>query len=290
MNKFIKNIFFFLFPLIVILMFFYLLFNLDRSYIDDSFKLDKKINTIILGDSHSTLCIDDQYISNSKNFSNYSESYIFNYYKLKYIYKLNPQINHVMLSCSYHNFAKYYDESTFNSEFVGKYFFFLPFSEQKNFLKQSENRISLLKYSIINSFNNYFINDSTSFMGSYHNIKVDKSVSKEYISKRIEKQYSNLDSNDFESEINKIYFKKIVDFCSKNNLKLTLFRTPLYSEYMKEIPYIIIENYKKTTNKYKVIEFDSLFKDKEYFMPDGDHLKIKGAKKFSKLIDSIIID
>lgn len=290
MNKFIKNIFFFLLPFLVIIAASFIYFNLNNNVILKSFKLNNSINTIILGDSHTTLALNDLYIKNTKNFSNYSESYIYNYHKLLHIHKLNPNIKNLVLGVSYHNFAKYYDESTFNSDFAGKYFFMLPFESQKILLENSQNRISLLKYSIFNAFNNNVFTDSTSFEGGYHNIDLIEFANNKSIQKRINKQYRNLDTVNSLSKINIEYFTKIIDYCKENNIRLTLVRTPLFMEYKNKIPYQIVKNYEDITKNLEIINFDMEFKSDTLFMPDGDHLKKSGAKLFSKLLNQYLLN
>lgn len=289
MNKFILNIFLFFSPIIISVLVFVGFFAFSSDKLEAVFKIDDGIENVIIGDSHATLALNDELMSKTKNFSNYSESFIFNYYKLKIIHKLNPNVKNVLLSVGCHNFAKYYDKFTLNSDLLGRYFVLFPLKEQLSLLNSSNNKISLLKYAVYYGALDYFINDSMSYQGGYNNIEMEKVVDTKSIEKRINRQYGDLDSNDLISKMNIEYFYKIIEYCKENNLNLILFKTPLYSEYSNKIPTVIKDEYAKITKGMTILQFDSLFKsDKKYFMPDGDHLKIVGANKFSKLIDDYL--
>lgn len=288
MQKFIKNILLFLSPVILIGLIFIYFFNFSNKIEFKDNNNKQGIQNIILGDSHIGLGVYDKYIEKTKSYGNIAENYIFSYYKLLHLYKSSPQIKNVFLGASYHNFAKYYDESTFNPDFVGRYFEILPFEQQIYFLENSNNLISSIKYIIYYGTENYF-SDSTSYIGGFNYKYVKEKTSNAIIEKRINKQYGKLDSNNLVSKINIEYFYKIIDFCKKKKLNLTLIQTPLHTEYRKHIPKIMIDTYYKHTAGMKILEFDTAFvENNDYFMPDGDHLKYKGAVKFSKLLNKYI--
>lgn len=289
MNKFILNIILFFSPILIFVVVIIGFFTFGSDKLEAVFKVDDRIENIIIGDSHSTLAMNDSLIKNTKSFANYSESYIFNYYKLKIIHKLNPNVKNVLLSVGCHNFAKYYDKFTLNSDLLGRYFVLFPFKDQVWLLNHSNNKISLLKYAVYYGAMDYLVNDSMSYQGGYNNIVLEKVVDANSIEKRINRQYGDLDLNDFKSDMNIKYFHKIIEYCKKNNLNLILFKTPLYSGYNNKIPDVIKDEYAKITKGMTILQYDSLFEsDKRYFMPDGDHLKIIGANKFSKLVDDYL--
>lgn len=283
MKKFIQNIIKFIFPLVLILIgpIIYLYFTAKSDL--TNYKINKDINRLIVGDSHAKLGINDSIISKSLNIAQFSESYLYTYYLLDEILKTNKNIDTLLLSCSYHNFAKYYDYSTYHPDVIGRYFYILPDDIKLELIDKSQNMISTLKFSTIDFIENLFSNQK-SFIGKFEDFPVEKEISEKYINKRISKQYGNVDSNNLYSDLNIIYFNKIIDLCKKSNVKLILIRTPLHKDYFKKVPKYIIDKYQKVTKNRKIIFLDDEITNTD-IMPDGDHLSDQGAIKFSKYIE-----
>ena len=87
------------------------------------------------------MAFNDQYIKNSKNISLDAECYQFSYFKLLGLLKNNHSIKNICLGYSYFNFSSYYDEyidGKFSKDFFGRYFFILPFKEQKIILVKNK--------------------------------------------------------------------------------------------------------------------------------------------------------
>jgi len=283
MKKFIQNIIKFIFPLVLILIgpIIYLYFTAKSDL--TNYKINKDINRLIVGDSHAKLGINDSIISSSINIAQFSESYLYTYYLLDEILKTNKNIDTLLLSCSYHNFAKYYDYSTYHPDVIGRYFYVMPDDIKFILINKSQNMISTLKFSTLYFIENLFSNQK-SFIGKFEDFPVDKEISEIYINKRISKQYGNIDSNNLYSDLNIIYFKKIIDLCKKSNVELILIRSPLHKDYFKKIPKYIIDKYQKVTKNRKIIFLDDEITYTD-IMPDGDHLSDQGAIKFSKYIE-----
>lgn len=285
MNKFLKQLLVFLIPIfILILSIVYLqLFSINQVR---NFKIPSNINKLIIGDSHTKLAVDDSILTNSLNISQDSESYIFSYYNLKELIKKNKQIDTILLSCSFHNFAKYYDISTYHSDVVGKYFFILPFSVQIEFMKKSNNPMAVLKDSYINFWNNYF-SETKSFIGLYYKVKRSYKISDYYVNKRVNRQYGDVYEYLY-STINEKYLNKIGELCLKNNVKLVLIKTPLHKKYKSKLPGYIINHYYSIINNFDLIEYNIKLDDTD-FMPDGDHLSRSGAIKYSNYLKDYFI-
>lgn len=286
MKKFIQNILKFTIPLVLILIgpVIYLYFSAKSDL--TNYKINKDINRLIVGDSHAKLGISDSIITNSLNIAQFSESYLYTYFILDEILKTNKNIDTLLLSCSYHNFAKYYDNSTYHPEVIGRYFYIIPDDIKLELVDKSQNMISTLKFSTYNFIENLF-SSQKSFIGKFEDFPVDKEISEKYINKRISKQYGNVDSNNLYSDLNISYFDKIKDLCKNSNVELILIRTPLHQDYFKKIPKFIIDKYQEITKNRKIIFLDDEINNRD-IMPDGDHLSDVGAIKFSKYINEEI--
>jgi len=80
--------------------------NYSLLMFSNSFNLNKNVNTLILGDSHTKYAFNDQLMINTYNFSQDADSYFYSYLKVKQISKENIQIDTVLLSFSQHNIHK----------------------------------------------------------------------------------------------------------------------------------------------------------------------------------------
>jgi len=93
-----------------------------KSY-ESIFKLNKNINTLIVGDSHTMTSLDPEIIEHSKNVSFNSENYFFSYYKLKHFLFYNSHIKVVILGFAPQNISKMSSEMFFFHEPTEKQLF-----------------------------------------------------------------------------------------------------------------------------------------------------------------------
>jgi len=81
----------------------------------------------------------------------------------------------------------------------------------------------------------------------------------------------------------KPFFNKIIDLCNKNKVKLITLNTPLHSYYKSKIPSEYLNKYNEIIRQDRIvtINFDELVLDDSCFIPDGDHVSVKGALQTS---------
>lgn len=242
--------------------------QIKNNYLSNSnFIINKDINTLILGDSHSEATFNDKIIPNSINFAFSAEHYLFTYFKLKKIIKSNSNIDKIVLSFAPHNISKNADDVIFsdtrNSRSFARYFMLLNKESIMECKSNSQNwKINYLKwkfnipfqlkleskliYKVLTS-KKISIKDFP-FIGKFykstrHTLNNDD--------KEILHHYYNNNSISKKSNLNIKYLNKIVDLAIKNNLKLYLINTPQFRFYRENIPLYFKKEYKILSNKLK---------------------------------------
>lgn len=286
-----------------------------------NFEEKDKITTLILGDSHSRTLFNPRYIKNSVNHGRAGENFFYNYYKLLFFTKNNPQIKNIVLSFSYHSLSTFNENKRNLFSRPLKRYYMLLDDEGKDIVKGfNESYISnYLKYDIglpiflnedLKNIKRYYQGEALHypFLSHYISGKGNSKLTKKRVSHSIDRHYYM----DFDKEVSKRsskkegkiskrsdlmvkYLKKIAHFCKKNKLKLHLVHTPIHKSYEKQVPreYKILytRTIRQLKKKYKCINFINLsdFPLKDIHFRDGDHVNQKGAtiisKEFNKLIN-----
>jgi len=292
MKIFFKNILLFLIPfLAVIFIWCFFIFYVSNNV---NYKIDNKVSTLFIGDSHFQKGIADSLLIGSENLAATSESFYFSYYKLKKILEHNEQIKNVYLGFSYHSLSNYYDKfisGEYSQSISPKYFYMLPFSEKCKLVYWNLYAFPQYTREIIKT-GNYLLSTDNVFISSgysnkYHNTK----ASIKSMNKRFKFQYyTNNCLNDF-SNTNIIYLKKIVTLCKENQIKLTIINMPLHSYYKNKISQNYIDKYNNIIDDYslKVLDLNNINFSDSSFIPDGDHLSAEGACCFTREIKIIIM-
>ena len=88
---------------------------------------------------------------------------------------------------------------------------------------------------------------------------------------------------------------KIIDLCTKKNIRLYLINTPVSDEYLSKIPEKFINHYYNIVEKLKSIKNVKILDYHDYQLPqncyrDADHLNSNGAKIISEKIVSEMND
>ncbi len=281
MKQFIKKIFLFIsLPLVCLIVGLFLFSHITKIYTD--FQFNKSIKELYIGDSHIQCAVNDSLLKNSKNLATSSESFYFSFFKLKNIIEKNQGIKKVYLGASYHSFSNYYDDLIIGQtspHLSPKYFFFLPIEE-----KIKHIRLNLIHFPAFVKLTSYlvycyFFKSVTMHYGSYSNSFIDVKGVKYSMEKRLRFHYYKGDVvNDF-SEINTTYLTKIIELCKLNNIDIVLLNAPLHPYYKSKIPKKFIKRFNEVVSKgkIKVIELSDMLKDDSFFIPDGDHVSVKGA-------------
>jgi hypothetical protein len=284
MERFLKSTFTFCAILIFCtLVFFFLTIEINRKMYSNAIITNNRITTLIIGDSHTELGINDSLLTNTLNISTPAEGYIFSYLKLKSILSNNNQIKNIMLGVSFHNFSSYYDKYIFGEKPYNLISQHIALLENKDllYLFSKNSSIGNLILILKNSFKNIikFRKNGYPFIGGYHIIKTPIILSSQRIKNRINSQYySGNKPLDF-STFNISYLEKIVNLCREKNIGICFINTPLYAEYYSEIPSRMITEYNTVVKNLGVYELNlnDLKLPVDCFLPDGDHLNYKGA-------------
>jgi hypothetical protein len=290
MKPFLKKIFIFIsiplfFLLISILLIFYISKKID-------YKINNNIKEIYIGDSHIQCAINDSLLTNSKNASTGAESFYFSYFKLKILVEQNKQIEKVYLGASYHSLSNYYDQfivGEFSPSIAPKYFYVLPLKEKIKLIRWNLNNLPKFIGTLSEVSQRYLFESNAYNYGNYSNKFKKSRAVKSSMDKRLNFQYyTGKDLNDF-SDINMLYFSKIIELCSSNNIDLILLNTPIHPYFKSKVPAVYINKFEELAknNNLKVIDFNLLTFTDSSFIPDGDHVSVKETFNIAKALESL---
>jgi len=267
MSKFLNRTLIFIIILTIVVSVISIFYSqIKNKYLSNSnFVIDKKINILILGDSHSEAAFNDKIIPNSVNYAFSAEHYLFTYFKLKKIIEANPQINKVVLSFAAHNISKNIDDVIFldtrNSRSFARYFMLLNRESIWECKSNSQNwKINYLKWKFsipfqlklelkliykVLFFKKILVKDYP-FIGKFYKSKhhVFSNLNNEILN-----HYFTNNSISKESDLNIKYLNKIVDFVRAKKIKLYLINTPQHKKYRERIPIFFKKEYKLLSNK-----------------------------------------
>lgn len=279
MKKFLLQLFSFIAILVTVILLGYLLACAKAN----SFQLDKKSTICFMGDSHFQKGIDNKLIPNSVNLALSAEQYLYTYYKLKLILKNENSVKKVYLGFGFHNLSALSDEFVTGKKtklVSTKYFFILPFQQQIDMIRATDDKPLMLKNIVKEMFRTLAKPiENQNFIGFYQN-KFDKSsANKKSILKRIKQHYYIGTKVLNFSKTNLDYLLKIQTLCQKNNVELILVNTPLHPKYRAKIP----SNYPKyyvdfcKVNQLKIMDLSAIKLPEDNYIFDGDHVSKKGS-------------
>jgi len=287
MKLFLKKLFAFLvipFALSLVTGFVLIAYNSNSI----NYKLGDGITGIFLGDSHVRCSLNDSLMPNRKNVSGNSESLYFSYYKLEKLLDENQNIKIVYLGFSYHSLSNYYDDfitGNFSNSVSPMYFYTLPSKERlKMFYWNREKLFSYVKELLSTGYKSTLNESPADFTGGYSNVFTNTMALDTSMDKRIKFQYYSKNKLNNFSEINLLYFYKILNLCKTKHIELILLKTPLHTYYEKRVPAEYVSRYNEivTENKLKIIDFANITFSDSCFLPDGEHLSVKGADQVTK--------
>jgi len=271
--------------------FYYLFLDLKNSQLITEYKIEQNISTIIIGDSHTQLGINDSLIPNGLNISQSGEAYIFSHSKLKVILQNNPKINKVILGFSYHNISTYYDEYIYGNPSkspLSDYFFILPFEHKYLLLKKNWRTIFFNFNKILKiGFENTILKSKKySFIGYYSPSKPDALLDSLSVSKRISFQYYKKTQLQNFSIIQIVYLKKIIELCKQKDIELMLISTPLSISYSECVPLKFKLKFDSIINETNALLIDvkEIQFENNLFLQDGEHLTDSGANIISNYL------
>lgn len=289
MKNFLINLFYFsIIPLALVL----LCLLVYKTQVNN-LNINKSINILILGDSHTQTGLDDSLIANSINISQSSEHFLYTYGVLKQLIKNNKHIKTIILGVSFHSFSSSYDELIKNEKqtklMYPKYFTILDKEIKKDIATPGLNQVfniykkSINPQQLLLNFESLF---NYPFIGSYYKSQASN-LNDSMINVTVKRHFYSNGGKEQEIAMSQIkYLQKIMEFCNDKNLKLIIINTPINSQYFKKIPTKFIDNYYVriyNLNNTEFFDFHSLSFPRDNY-GDGDHLNSKGAKIFTSIL------
>lgn len=248
---------------------------------------DRQFTSLVMGDSHTVLAIDDTLLNNCKNLSLEGENYVFTYAKLKAILGKKSSVRNIFLGVGFHNFSAYcdtrYDKRT---EFLySRDFSFVPFYDKMLMINKYRSVFATaFPYIIRSGFANLYGEEKNySFLKKSYKGISGRSLDTAIILKRVQVQFPG-DSQFSDMQI--YYLKKIVALCREHSVNICFLTTPVHKSYFENIPFAYKEKYNSVvkSSNVPVIDFKELNLPDSCFWADGDHVNGSGAVLTTKLL------
>ena len=244
----------------------------------EPYRVDESVTTVITGDSHVQIAINDGSMGETRNIALFSEPYIYSYYKLKEILEHNHNIEKVILGFGYHNMSSYYDDYIVGWRAVNilpKYIDVLEYPALIELVTQRPGLLMPVVRALIS-----MTHDEYPYVGGFSDFGLGHlQFDEQAMRRRIQRQFRIGNSTREMSELNMAYLHRIVALCESHDVELTLMRTPLHEKYQNHIPTEYLDGYKRLVTMYglAVIDFRGIDLADEHFLPDGDHVNAGGS-------------
>jgi hypothetical protein len=273
------------------------------GFIDREFqKVEKKIEVLALGDSHVATGFDPRVFHQAFNFSLYGENYIYNYYKLKYILRRNPQIKAIILPVDIHSFSSWRADRFLHDFYWVKYVDYL--------------QVGYYKGELLRFIGKYIKGKMFPYLGEYKiafglpridekerqvtlpeiirgfvvKTETFRKNRKKRTGQRVRLHYHN---HHYVDEVVARYFEKILELCARYRKNLVLVKFPVTEIYFRyasnRVPvenlYDRVKQLIKPYPKVRVLDYQNLFFDNDApYFDDPDHLNRHGARILSQKI------
>jgi hypothetical protein len=266
-------------------------YQLKKSYFD---KNATKINTLILGSSHTFYGVNPEYFSKQT----FNAAYVSQTLDLDeellhhYKYKLT-NLETIIIPISYFSLFETL-ETDVEKWRLKNYILYYDFENKYHFTDSFE---TLNQYILLNikkaikhyALNTSYITSSKLGWGTNYSSKERKKFDGKFTAKKHTVKNHNL----FDSNIKSV--EKIIQLCQKKNIKILFITTPTHLSYYKNLNKTqlsktitsINEFVQKNPNcEYMNLLNSDKFKSSDFY--DADHLNEIGAKKLSLLLDKKI--
>ena len=246
------------------------------------FEVDPHRNILVLGDSHAKYAFNDKILKNTYNFSRDADSYFYCYLKLKKLTKENDQIDTLILSFSEHNIDNEVEKKWLLSdvqlqERLRIYFPLLEIEDIEFLLTNKSSQLLIAPFSQV-LLPVYLVMKGRYVYGGYKDLNHNVLGQALKNNKRIEINQKYFTECHFE----KVFLLKIVEFCSKKDIKLIIVQTPIHKTIQGNQKQLW-KFYNKYLSGVSYVDFSKLELSDDCY---GDlvHLSPKGALYFSELI------
>jgi hypothetical protein len=285
-----KQLLFKILIFILILVFIFVAnYTTNRLFIHRFSKKFPNVETIIVGDSHVMVGVNDKILPESVNIAQGAEPYVVTYYKLKKILSDNPGIKNVIIGFSYHNFSSFNDYKFIDKKIayelykrlyplvdIGDMWSFQVAIDRKIFLQTFIR--NMLLYPKIHHYDNY--------IGKFE--KRPNKLNEANLEETIRRHYLRGAQDDDISTVSRVSLNRIVKLTNQYNLRLILLNTPVERRYYEMVPEVFLNYYAQVKNELEqqnvqIIDLGNYNLDNSSFY-DYDHLSGEGAEVISKLI------
>ena len=266
-------------------------YNLKKSYLD---KNASKINTLIVGSSHTFYGINPKYFSKHTFNAAYVSQTLDLDEELLHHYKDKlTNLETVIIPISYFSLFETL-ETDVEKWRLKNYILYYGFENKYHFTANFETLnpdilLNLKKVVKHYALNKSFITSSNLGWGTNFNSKERKKFEGQYTAEKHTTKNFKLYDNNLKS------LQKIIKMCQKKNIKILFITTPAHVSYFKNLNQIQLSKTIKTINelvqKNQNCSYLNLLKSDKFMASDfydADHLNDIGAKKLSLLLDKKI--
>lgn len=278
---------FIILPLVTLALSFPVL-DLATKYKLRSYHIKAGTELLFAGDSHVSTALDDHIIPHSVNIAAPGEPYRYTFFKLRTTLSNNPGVKKVVLGLSYHNLSAYLDSNIYGKKgapITADYFFMLPHDDQWMLLHNFSYDLAPYVQGVLrHGFKDLLKRSGRQpFFGRFENLFDSTRAVDSSMDKRIKYQYYPEGPLAGFSDQNTAWLDSIATLCRNAHVTLAFINTPMNTRYRAGIPSAFIERYNEIIHHYgfPVIDISALSMTDDRFMPDGDHLSVKGAKELS---------
>lgn len=225
MNLFLKKVLLFVASIIIIIT---LSVFINKMYlkVNHFFKLSDNTHVLILGDSRTRYGLNDKYLDGAKNLSFDADSYFYTYTKLKELKEINPQIDTLILSFSKHNIDKSIEARWLlnSSHLKERLLVYYPILHKQEILFLLHNKPAETIKNIFSQITSpyKYITKKLGAFGGYKDLEYSM------LQEEIDKHKAEAEKEPVfeEAPFEKMYLRKIADYCNENNIKLILINMP----------------------------------------------------------------
>ena len=266
-------------------------YQLKKSYLN---KNASKINTLILGSSHTFYGVNPKYFSKQTFNAAYVSQTLDLDEELLDVYKNKlTNLKTIIIPISYFSLFETL-ETDVEKWRLKNYILYYDFENKYHFTANFETLnpdilLNLKKVVKHYGLNKSFITSSNLGWGTNFNSKERKKFEGQYTAEKHTAKNYNL----FHSNIKSL--QKIIKMCQKKNIKILFITTPAHVSYFKNLNQIQLSKTIKTINelvqKNQNCSYLNLLKSDKFITADfydADHLNDIGAKKLSLLLDKKI--
>ena len=227
--------------------------------------------TVFLGDSRMN------YLYRSPdNYGITAEPIVYSYYKAKYILSQRT-LDTIVLAFGYNSLSSYYNAFVTNPDIVERYYLLLPGSMQRKYFTAVKHP-RILYYRTIE-----WVLYGATIAGGYNDPPANRYFTEKECNKRLKEQYEGqtlcVDNID--------YLDSVRQLCTARGVQLILMNPPAHPYYEARVPRFFVNEYKNIVANYTLWDFSREMAEDSLFLPDGDHITVRGTAIMTQKIDSM---